>query len=60
VNEPLEEFKGICIGVVKRNEEDDDKLIVIPEGKTISKEEIEEAIAFHEKWFTHRLYVVDK
>jgi len=45
---------------VKRNEEDDDKLIVIPKGKTISKEEIEEAIAFQEKWFTHRLYLINK
>ena len=60
VNEPLKEFNGICIGVIKRNEEDDDKLIIIPKGKSISKEEIEKAINFQEQWFTHRLYLVDK
>jgi len=57
VDKPLKQFSGICIGVVKRNEESDDKLIVIPKGKTISKEEIEEAIAFQERWFTHKLYL---
>jgi len=60
INKPLKEFNGICIGVVKRNEEDDDKLIVIPKNKTISKEEIKEAIAFQEQWFTPKLYLVDK
>ena len=59
INKPLKEFNGICIGVVKRNEEDDDKLIVIPKNKTISKEEIEKTIAFQEQWFTHKLYFLN-
>ena len=58
IDTPLKEFNGVCIAVVKRNEEDDDKLIIIPKGKTISKDEIEKQIAFHEKWFTHKLYTI--
>ena len=58
VDKPLKQFIGICIGVVKRNEENDDKLIVIPKGKTISKKEIKEAIAFQERWFTHHITLV--
>ncbi len=55
VDEPLEEFEGKCIAVIHRTNDDDDKLIVIPEGADWSDEEIEKAIMFQEKWFKHIL-----
>jgi len=52
---PLKTFKGTCIAIVHRTNDDDDKLIVIKNGTNISDEEIEKQIAFQEKWFTHEL-----
>ena len=52
VDEPVKEFTGICIAVIHRSDDNDDKLIVIPENfKEISDEEIMKAVDFQEKWF---------
>ncbi|MBI5220654.1 MAG: inorganic diphosphatase [Candidatus Liptonbacteria bacterium] len=52
VNEPLEKFQGICIAVIHRLNDDDDKLVVIPENKTdISDEEIKKQTYFQEQFF---------
>ena len=55
VNEPLKEFTGQCIGVIHRTDDDDDKLIIVPEGMDFSNNEIENATSFQEKWFKHIL-----
>ena len=34
VFDPIDNFKGKCIAVVQRLDDNDDKLIVVPEGKT--------------------------
>ena len=50
VDEPLEEFDGRCVAFIRRQEEDDDKLILIPpEMGDISDEEIIKATHFQEK-----------
>ena len=54
-DKPLEEYIGRCIGVVHRTDDDDDKLIVVPEAYDLADEIIEEDIAFQEKWFKHIL-----
>ena len=41
--------------IIHRLEDDDDKLVVIPEGKIITDEEIENMVAFQEKWFKHTI-----
>lgn len=51
VVEPLERAAGICIAVVHRKNDDDDKLIVVPVGINLSKEDIVKAIHFQEQWF---------
>lgn len=51
VNEPLKEIEGVCIAVIHRENDDDDKLVVVPEGIELSDEEICKATAFQEKWF---------
>lgn len=54
-NEPLEEYVGQCIGVIHRTNDDDDKLIIAPENTNLTDAEIEEQVAFQEKWFEHIL-----
>ena len=53
VGKPLEEFEGVCIAVIRRTNDNDDKLVVVPEGLSLSDEEIEQQTAFQEKWFEH-------
>jgi len=51
VDKPLEEFTGKCIAVIHRINDDDDKLIVVPEGMEISDADIRKAINFQEQYF---------
>lgn len=55
INEPLKELDGVCVAVIHRLEDDDDKLVVVPEGLKISDEEIEKVVDFQEKWFEHEI-----
>lgn len=52
-DKPVKKAKGICIAVIHRTNDDDDKLIVVPKGMHISDEEIEKLIKFQEQWFKH-------
>lgn len=53
VDEPVDEFEGICVAIIHRTDDDDDKLIVVtPEQKDISDEEIRKKTCFQEQWFT--------
>lgn len=58
VSEPLNEFTGKCIAIVHRINDDDDKLIVVPENMSIDIEEIEEQIQFQEQFFEHEIYTL--
>jgi inorganic pyrophosphatase len=51
IDKPLIEADGICVAIVHRLKDDDDKLVVIPDGTTISDEEIKQATYFQEQWF---------
>lgn len=55
IDKPIKKAKGICIAVVQRTNDDDDKLIVIPKGMDISDKEIEKLIEFQEKWFKYKI-----
>ncbi len=55
IDYPLTTFAGRCIAVVERLEENDDKLIVVPDGQTLSDQEIEEQILFQEQYFEHKI-----
>ncbi len=46
---PIVEFNGVCIAIVHRLNEIDDKLIIVPEGKEYSIKEIEDLVYFSEK-----------
>ena len=51
VDGPKKEFTGICIAIIHRTDDDDDKLIVVPEGKEYSDEEIKDLTEFQEGFF---------
>ena len=51
VNEPLKEVMGICIAIIHRLDDDDDKLVVVPENTELSDEAIVEATYFQEHFF---------
>jgi inorganic pyrophosphatase len=55
VSVPVKEFKGRCIAIIHRLDDDDDKLIVVPEGKTFSDEEIKKQTLFQEKYFKSKI-----
>ncbi|MGI5846071.1 MAG: Type 1 glutamine amidotransferase-like domain-containing protein [Alphaproteobacteria bacterium] len=53
INKPMDEFTGRCIAIIHRTDDDDDKLIVVPDSTKITDEEIESLTAYQEKWFKH-------
>lgn len=56
VSQPVKEGTGICVALVHRLNDDDDKLVVAPLGVTLSDQEIEKAIHFQEQFFKHQLF----
>ena len=51
VYEPLETFIGKCIAYIHRTNDDDDKLIIVPENTNFSNEQIRALTAFQERFF---------
>lgn len=51
VNEPIDMFEGKCIAVIHRLNDNDDKLIIVPEGLEYSEEEIRKITNFQEQFF---------
>ncbi len=58
ISEPLEEFEGELIAVIHRLDDVEDKWVVAPKGMSFSKEEIEKAVNFQEKFFKHKIELV--
>ena len=55
VFDPLDFFDGICIAILHRLDENDDKLIVVPEGKNYTNEQINCLTEFRERFFNHSI-----
>jgi inorganic pyrophosphatase len=51
VFDPIEEFAGRCIAIVHRLDDDDDKLIIVPEDRQFSDEQIQALVEFQERFF---------
>lgn len=56
---PLAEFTGECIAVIQRNEEIDDKLVVVPPGIRLSPARIRRATHFQEQFFSSRITLAE-
>ena len=59
VFEPLKTFKGKCIAIIHRTNDNDDKLIVVPEGRNYSNEEIRALTEFQERFFESEIIRTD-
>ena len=53
VFKPLEEFEGKVIAIIHRTNDNDDKLVVCPEDKDYSDEQIDALTEFQERFFEH-------
>ena len=48
---PLKDYRGTCIAIIHRVEDDDDKLIIVPENKNYTNSEIRLLTDFQEKFY---------
>ena len=55
VFEPVNEFVGKCIAIIHRIDDNDDKLIIVPESKEYSNDAINALIEFQERFFKHEV-----
>ena len=55
VFQPVEEYTGKCIAIVHRTNDDDDKLIIVPEDKEYTDEQINALVEFQERFFEHEM-----
>ena len=51
VFEPVEQFEGECIAVIQREDDNDDKLVIVPAGKTYTDAQILALTEFQERFF---------
>ena len=51
IYEPIEAFKGKCIAIIHRLNDNDDKLIIVHENKSFSNNEIQVLTEFQEQYF---------
>lgn len=49
--EPLDTFEGKVIAIIKRTNDNDDKLVVAKDGKNYSDEQIKALVEFQERFF---------
>lgn len=52
VFEPVEQFTGICIAYLHRQDDNDDKLIIVPPGVNYTNEQIAALTEFQERFFS--------
>lgn len=51
IHEPIETFTGKCIAIIHRTNDNDDKLIIVPESKNFTDGEIHALTEFQERFF---------
>ena len=52
---PLKEYKGKCIAIIHRLNDNDDKLVIAPENKTFTNNEIKLLTDFQEKFYISKI-----
>ena len=55
VAEPLKEFEGKVIAIIYRVDDNEDKLVVAPEEKNFTEQEIKDLTDFQEKYFKSKI-----
>lgn len=55
VFEPVHEFKGKCVAIIHRINDNDDKLIIVPKDKYYNDEQIKALTEFQERFFQSKI-----
>lgn len=58
VNEPVKEFVGKIIAIIRRFDDSEDKWVVAPEDSSFTKNEIIEKVAFQERFFKSEIIII--
>lgn len=59
-HKPLDEFEGRVIAVIHRTNDDDDKLVVMQDGRNYIDDQIEALLEFQERFFKHEILRPEK
>ena len=60
IEEPLETFRGRIVAAICRQDDNEDKLVAAPEGRTFTREQIREATWFVEQYFDSSVYLPEE
>ena len=55
ITEPLETFTGLCIAIIHRLNDNDDKLVVVSPDQSFTDEKIRRITIFQEQWFKSKI-----
>lgn len=55
ITEPLTQFTGTVIAIIRRKDDIEDKWVVVPEGMHLTRKEIYELVNFQEQYFDIRI-----
>jgi|SRR3990172_4396302 len=53
---PVDTFKGRCIAIIHRLDDNDDKLVLVPEGKDYTIDQIAALTEFQERFFAIQIH----
>jgi Inorganic pyrophosphatase len=56
IHKPLDNFEGVVVAIIHRTNDDDDKLVVMPEGKNYTDDQIRALTEFQEAYFKSVIY----
>jgi inorganic pyrophosphatase len=57
VFEPVAEFTGVCIAIIHRIDDEDDKLVIVPQGKSYTADQIRALTEFQERFFQSEIFI---
>ena len=55
-HKPLNEFDGRVVAIIHRTNDNDDKLVVMKDGRNYTDEQIEALVEFQEQWFKYEIW----
>ena len=58
-HKPLKEFEGVVVAIIHRTNDNDDKLVVMREGRNYTDEQIRALTEFQEQYFESVIYRVE-
>lgn len=57
VDEPVKEFTGRIIAIIRRSDDVEEKWVIAPDGVTFTKDEIMNAVRFQEQYFQSEVVI---